>query len=404
MTKHSLAYRARPRQPRPATIQGSADYNLEAFREVLGLSVNGRIAPTERTLFGLPAAWAALNKMANPVAMMMTDAQVMAADRRTPIEPTPGIVEYPSADLDPFTYWKMVATSAICRGNFIGINCDFDALGYPRQVFPVPFDSVNAFYDPDGFVVYEIAGEYYRPDEITHVRMGITLPGQIMTIGVVEAHRRGIGGMLDQQGMAGSVWRDGAVPTGIVQLDTNFPTKAQTDTVKEGWVSILDGKRTVAVTGKAMTYTPIQWSADDAQFLESRQFSVAEMALMIGFRPEDLGSSFGSASGSTSYGNRTDDALQRIVDAYAPCLLPIEQAWSRLTPGRQKVRGDAEALLRMTTEQRYGLHKIAQEIGLETQDETRAMEGKPKAPPAPTPDPTDPPDLTDPTNSNGEPQ
>lgn len=395
MTKHSaLVHRARPRQPRPATLQGYSDYNLEAFREVLGLAPSTtRLLPTERTMLGLPAAWAALNKVANPVAMMMTDAQVIGPDKRTPIEPTPQVVEYPSADLDPFTYWKLVCTSAICRGNFVGLNIDFDSFGYARQVFPVPLDAVNPFYDEDGFVVYEIAGQHFRPDEVTHVRMGITLPGQIMTIGVVEAHRRGLSGMLDQQGMAAGIWRDGSVPTGIVQLDTKYPSKDQTDIVKEGWVSILDGKRTVAVTGTAMTYTPIQWSADDAQFLESRQFSVAEMALMIGLRPEALGSSFGAASGSTSYGNRTDDALQTIVDAYAPCLLPIEQAWSRLIPGRSKVRGDAEALLRMTTEQRYGLHKIAQEIGLEDADETRAMEGKPKAK---TPPATDPPN-TDPT-------
>lgn len=153
--------------------------------------------------------------------------------------------------------------------------------------------------------------------------------------------------------MTSDVWRQGAVPSGIVQVDVQNPTTDQASTVKANWVSTLGGQRTVAVIGKAMSYTPVTWDAKDAQWLESRQFSVAECALMFGLRPEDLGAAFGAASGSTSYGNRTDDAIQRIVDAYSPVMLPIEQAWSRLIPGRASVRGNAEALFRATTRERY---------------------------------------------------
>jgi len=228
-----------------------------------------------------------------------------------------------------------------------------------------------------------VGGVACSPDDVVHVRLGLTVPGQIMAIGVVEAHRRNLQGMLDLSGMAAGVWHQGAVPSGIVQLATDVPTEKQVEAVKAAWVSSHGGRRTVGVTGRNMTYTPVTWSADDAQFLESRQFSIAESALMFGLRPEDLGASIGGTA--LTYANRTDDSLQRITDSYVPVMLPYEQAWSRLIPGRNFVRGNPEALLRSSTRERYELHLLAQQAGIETQDETRAIEGLPPKPEPPAP-------------------
>lgn len=381
--------RARPRQPRAVPLQSDTT-DLAWLYGILGVNPPSTHLPvTDQTVRGLPAAWAALAKISNAVGTMMSDAECYAADGRTSID-CPPVVDQPDVTLDKFTYWKMVAATAITQGNFIGVKADFDAFGYPRQVIAVPPGSVAAHYDEHGFVVYEIGGENYAPDELVHVRVGVTIPGQVMTVGVIEAHRRGLAGMLAQQGMANDVWSTGAVPSGIVQLDVDNPTAAQASTVKSNWISVLDGRRTVAVTGKRMSYTPITWNADDAQFIESQQFSVAMIALMFGLHPSDLDASIGG-SGLT-YANRQDNALERITESYTPVLLPIEQAWSGLIPGRNFVRGDVEALLRSTPKERLELHSLAQAIGLETVDETREAEGKPPAPEPPPPPNLPPPE------------
>ena len=85
-----------------------------------------------------------------------------------------------------------------------------------------------------------------------------------------------------------------------------------------------------------------------------------------------------------TYSNRADNALERITEAYTPVMLPLEQEWSRLIPGKNFVRGNPEALLRGTTRERLELHGLAQQTGIETVDESRAAEGKP---PKPKPDP-----------------
>jgi HK97 family phage portal protein len=365
-------------------MQGQ-ESSLDALYSLLGIAMPTTPLPvTDQSVRGLPAAWAALNKIANAVGQMMADADTYSGDEITKIE-SPQVVDQPDVTLDSFTYFKMVASTAICRGNWLGIKADYDpTTGYPRQVIGVPSGSVNAWYE-DGFPVYELGGERYEPSEIVHVRVGITLPGEILTVGVVEAHRRGLAGALAMQGMSNSVWETGAVPSGIVQLDVDLPTTEQATTVKQNWVSVVGGKRTVAVTGKRMNFTPIAWSADDSQFIQSQQFSVAQIALMFGLHPSDLDASIGG-SGLT-YANRADNTLERIAEAYMPVMLPIEQAWSRLIPGKNFVRGDPEELLRSTTRERYELHGLAQQTGIETVDESRAAEGKP---PKPKPEPVAP--------------
>ena len=370
--------RARPRQARVVGMQ-SIENSTEALYALLGISAPTMALPVnDKTVRGLPAAWAAQNKIANAVGQMMVGAECYASDGITDLD-VPDVVLQPDSSLDSFTYWKMVSSTALCQGNFIGIKADYDPVtGYPRQVIGVPSGAVAPYYDEDGYVVYQINGEDFSPDELVHVRVGITLPGEIMTIGVIEAHRRGLAGMLSQQGMSNDVWSNGAVPSGVLKLDIDLPTESQANTAKANWVGKVGGRRTVAVTGKRMDFTPITWSADDSQFIESQQFSVAQIALMFGLHPSDLDASIGGTG--MTYSNRQDNALERITESYTPVMMPIEQAWSRLIPGRNFVRGNVEALLRSTTKERLEVHKLAQEIGLETEDETREIEGKPPAP------------------------
>jgi hypothetical protein len=383
VNRTTTLYRARRPIARPPAMQSSSALDSEALATILGLSVDSSsvaVPVNETTVRGLTGAWAAVNKIANNVGQMMSAAGVIAPGGAA-LNP-PAVVTDPCVLYDPFVYWSEVVTTGLPRGNWIGIKADFDAAGYPRQVVPVPIDAVHAHY-VDGLPVYQIGGDVYLPDEIVHIKLGWSVPGQIMAVGAIEAHRTGLAGQLSLNRMAASVWREGAVPSGIVQMDKPNPTVDEATTVKTNWIGIHGGRRTVGVIGKAMTYVPVTWSAQDAQWLESRQFSIAECALMFGLRPEDLGSSFGASSGAMSYGNRTDDALQRITDAYMPVMLPIEQAWSRLIPGRPFVQGNPEALMRSTPTEQVQLTILRQQAGLETPDESRALAGKGPKPPDP---------------------
>lgn len=373
-------HRTRQRPPVPHA-DAAASIDPHTWAAILGIELPGRVRlpATDRNVLGLPAAWAAVNRIANAVAQMLASADVMAG--RAVVAPRPQIVDRPNINYGRFVFWKELVATALMRGNWVGILTDPDDNGWPQTVVPVPIDMVSAEVRADGRVVYEIAGESFVPDQLAHVRLGITMPGQPMAIGVIEAHRRGLAGQLAQQTMTRDLYDNGAVPTGVVQLDVAEPTDGQVRAVKHAWIGALGGKRTVAVTGNRMTYTPVpQWSAEDAQWIEAQQFSVSQAALMFGLRPEDLGASMATRGGQT-YANRTDDSLQRITDSYVPVLQPIEETWSDLLPDGQEVKGNVEVLLRSSTMERFETYQAGLAVGVYADaGEVREIEGRPPRP------------------------
>lgn len=370
--RSTTIHRDRERPPVPQASTTTTD--ALALASLLGIEIPRiSLAVTQRTVLGLPAAWACVSRITNAVAQMMTGADVY---RGRELVDRPPVVDRPNVNYGRFVFWKEVAATALMRGNYVALLVDPDESGYPQQVVPLPIDHVNCFINEFGRIVYEVGGVEYNADQVLHVRIGVTVPGDPWCLGVVEAHRRGLSAQLDEQGMRGDVFRNGAVPTGVVQLDTAAPTTDQVTAVKTSWVGALGGQRTVAVIGNRMNYTPVTWSADDAQFIESSQFSVAEMALMFGLRPTDLDATIGGTN--LTYGNRQDDALQRIVDSYMPVVVPIEEAWSDLLPNDETVKGNVEALLRATTIERYESYRLGREVGVYASDnEVREIEGRP---------------------------
>jgi phage portal protein BeeE len=158
-----------------------------------------------------------------------------------------------------------------------------------------------------------------------------------------------------------------------VKLDVDVPTEDQVNDTKSGLMSKFGGgKREPIVHGRIMDLTPLSWSPHDAEFIESRRITLAEAALMVGLRPEDIGATLG---GSLTYGNRSDDAVQRIVDAYTPWLERIEGPLTDLLP-RGEVKGNPDALLRLTPEQAEQIESMR----LDNEAKRRAL-----AEPAPEP-------------------
>lgn len=327
----------------------------------------------EGQALGLPAAWRAVNLIANGVASM-APLELYAADGLSKLDAPPILVR-PLATMTTFDFWATAVATALMRGNFVGINADYGPNGYPNQVVPVHPDFVFAYVDRAGYTVYDIVGTLYSAEEVTHVRAFSTI-GAPWGVGVVENFRRSLGQQLDQQNLVGSTYRTGAVPSVIIELDRPEVEETQATSVQNQWIENHgSGSRRPAVIPNTMKVTPISWSPEDTQFIEARQMSVSEVAFMFNLDPSDLGASVGGTS--ITYANREQQQQQRVTDAYGPMMLRFEQAWSDLTPGGNYARFCPEALLRTDSKTRAEVHQINIATSVETVDEARNAEGKP---------------------------
>lgn len=344
--------------------------------------------PSTITVEGLPAASRARNMISNAVALM-TPFQQWGPDGFIS-DTTAPILMRPNAVYGLFDFWKMAIDMTIMRGDFLAIKADFGSTGYPNQLVPVPAGFWLAYYDSAGYLVYSIGGQIYSRDEVFHVRANAE-PNRPMGTGVVTRFRRSLGQALDQQNLAADTYRSGSVPAGIIHLARPELDVTQTDLVQGQWVANhSSGSRAPAVLPDTMTFEALQWTPEDMQFLQARQFTVGEIAHMFDLDPTDLGAAL--AGDSMTYSNITQRQVQRTVDSYAQYMRRVEEEMGDCLPGSNTARLVPENLQRTDMQTQSTVDETQIGTSMRSTDELRKRDGlkplpkpKPVAPPAGVP-------------------
>ena len=329
---------------------------------------------TENTVTGIPAAWKCFGFIANAAASCAPPIEYDAQGIR--VDVLSNVVERPWAFLTAHEYWVQAFTSALLFGNFVGLNIDVDTTtGFPRQVMPVhPNDVLMMLVD--GMPVYYYAGEAFGWDEVTHVR-GHTSPGQLWGVGVIAAFRATWSRIMDVDDYGAATFRTAAENSVIIQVDRPELTEQQASAIQQAWIDRhTSGVRRPAVLPKSMSVTPLTFSPADAQFLESKQLSIAEVAFMFLLDPTDLTTSVG-AGGTLTYANREQREIERLTHAVGPWLRRFEQAWADVLPGRRNIAFNVENLLRTDTLTRMQATEIALRTGVFTLNDGRNVERLP---------------------------
>lgn len=368
-----------PRQPQRSAIPGSTLVPPNGVWGPVDLP-----NPNAAALAGLPAASRARRLISESIA------QMAPLDLWTPdgfmSEDTPPILERPNVTYTSFDFWDQAVAQAITHGNFLAFQADPDASGWPQQLVPVPWGVWFAYYDQAGYLVYAVNGEIYSREQMFHVRINAT-PNQPMGIGVVTQFRRSIGQALDQQNFVADTYRTGSVPAGVIKVKgVQEISQEQADSIIDQWVdNHAQGRRVPAVMPESQyEFDPLSWSPEDMQFLEARQFTVAEIAYMFGLDPTDLGAALQGAS--ITYANIEQREVQRITDSYAPWMRRFEQELSDCIPGGT-ARFCVEHLLRTDSKTRAEVNQLNIDSGVTTADEARKVEGKRPLPEPATPEP-----------------
>lgn len=359
--------RAKP----PPVVEGHSPTPLLSHYPTFGVSdttLSGYA--TEQSLTGLPAADYCLNLIANAVAQMLKHGHVNGTEARPLICDRPNLL-YPGS----YEFWYEAVATCIVHGNYIALVAEVDTDGYALQVQPV-HPSIVSLRLVGGFPVYTINGRDYSWRQVVHVR-GFTVPGSRWGIGVLERHRRHLTAAYDEQTAHRTNVAHGG-PKLVVSLDTpGMPNQDELDRLSAAWTTkYASGKREPAFLPRTMQVQPVLWTPEEAEFLESRSLTIAETAFIFGISPALLTASVGNGSALT-YANLQERTKALVIDSYGPWLHRFEDVWSDLLPEGERFEGNVEALLRMTPEERMHVHILAQQAGIETQDESRAIYGKP---------------------------
>jgi len=229
----------------------------------------------------------------------------------------------------------------------------------------------------DGRIVYEHTGVNGRvttleQEDVFHLR-GPTRDG-VVGLSVIAQAKESMGLALAAQRFASQFWSKGAQPGGVLEHPGVLKEPAKKG-LRESFQKLHGGENagSIAVLEEGMKYHALTMPLEDAQFLETRQFSVAEICRWFRISPHkvmDLSRATFSNIEHLSQGY-VDESLTAWITRFEQ-----EAQVKLLGPSETSVRFKhvTAALIRGDMKSRYEAHQISRLGGWRSANEVRRLE------------------------------
>ena len=264
--------------------------------------------------------------LTNAMACMPVDLYRKDGSRRESVEKHPSLYALTvraNENMSPYTFKKVMESKCFWYGEAFAY---IDRSGSLMRLIPLP-DAHQMYEDEQGGRWYSFTAETkeldltrkFHEDELLHLRFE-TGNGRY-GIGILQMARDAIRTDLLSQKYAGKFYKQGARPSGIIEVPTKLD-QANKDKVRasfERMVGGMDGAFRVAVMDLGMKYTQLGISQRDAQFIESRQFTVEEVARFTGVPEHKL------QSGKQSYESNQAQAIEYVQGTLLPRAVQWEE-------------------------------------------------------------------------------
>jgi len=202
----------------------------------------------------------------------------------------------PNPEMSAFTFRLVMMINAINKGNSYA-EIERDLTGRVKHLWPISSDAVDVIRSPNGELLYRIAAGsvdspgsnvYIRPKDMFHLKNFHTKDG-LTGLGLVEYAAQTIGISHSADTMAGNLFANGGLPSGVLKLQGKLSNEAFLR-LTDSWKSAHGGRQSggTAILEDGTTFEPVDLDPQVLQFLESRKFGVVEIARFLGVPPTKL--------------------------------------------------------------------------------------------------------------------
>lgn len=221
----------------------------------------------------------------------------------------------------------------------------------------------------------KFGGEYLS---VPHTLM----PGCWKGINPIEAARQSIGTGLAAAEYGARFFGQGTTLSGVIQMPGAAPGPDELKLMRESWVKTYGGSGRAHLPGLLFggaTWQQISVTPEQAQFLETRRFTDAQIAsLLFHLPPSTLG--IPVEGGATVQYQNIESAWAEVVRRWLPHKHKMQRAMSKLLPRPQFVTFNADRYLEATTKERFDTYKVGIDSGVLTPNEARRKEDMPPLP------------------------
>lgn len=325
----------------------------------------------QNTAFEVVAFWSAVSLISDTIATLPVDSFIRQDGTRRPYRPRPAWVDQPDVDMTRQAHYQQVLVSLLVNGN-----------SYTRVFRNGNGDVVNlVVLDPAtvqvrrsaiGRKIFIVDGEEKTLDSesIIHIT-DLIQPGSLTGLSRVERLKEALGLSSAMQTFASRFFGAGATTQGIIEFPGNL-TPEQAKNLRDGFDSAHRGFRRAHKTGVlsgGATYKQTTVPNDAAQFLESRRFSVEEIA-----RAFNIPLSMMGVPGTQSYASVEQNAIQFVTHTLRPYIEKLEWAYSRLLPVEAFLAFNTNGLLRGDFNSRISAYATGLQSGFMSVNDVRKLE------------------------------
>lgn len=302
-------------QPHKDIVQSACDDvngGIGLLSKLLNLSEYG---PMKQSAF-----FAAVSLISNAIAQMPWQLKSFNVDD----EPDNRFITdlFINNNLTQFTIVQNMIKDCLLHGNgFCWIKRD--KAGKPISLKYLPFGDVSIFYNKvTDVLLYQaprISNKMIEPVDMIHLRM-ITKDG-INGISIIDYANSTIKLAGASEKQAAEYFNSGLTVKGVLSSESPRLTKDQREGIRVAWTeSQLGNGVGIPVLEAGLKYQPISSNSKDAELLESRAYSVLEIARFFQISPILLGD-----LSKSSYNSVEQSELQFVLNTLAPYITMLEQ-------------------------------------------------------------------------------
>lgn len=203
------------------------------------------------------------------------------------------IGQAPNPEINSMDFWLLALQTAIIEGNHYS-EIERDGIGRPTNIWPLESGRVCPERDVNGRLYYRVSNfsrpdTYLDPQNVLHLKNFHLTKDGITGLGLVSYATSTLGISIGADKMANALFRNGGLPSGVLEIPGSLSDDAY-KRLKENWQDNQSGEENgkVALLEEGMKYNVVAHAPDVLQFLESRKFSVLEIARFLGLHPTKL--------------------------------------------------------------------------------------------------------------------
>ena len=340
-----------------------------------GLQSTGGMTTDKALTFS--AVWAAIRLLSEsvsglPISVYKKDANGDKTEDTS--SPLYTLLKYkPNTYMSKITFLEKLMLDLLCNGNSF-VRIVRNGAATPVELLCLDFDNVDILIQ-DNYLFYQVAGgETYASDDILHFKL-ITEDG-INGLSPITQNAKAINWGMDVEEFGRKFFTNGASMTGVLETSRSLSTEAidrLKNSFNQAYTGVKNSSKT-AVLEEGLTFKPISVSAEQAQFLASRTFSIEEVSRIFNVPPHLL-----KDLSRSSFNNIEQQGAEFVIYSLMPYISKLEEEFNlklfrKNELGKTFVEFNVMGLLRGSVNDRSNFYKSMFGIGVMSINEIRRKE------------------------------